>query len=151
METTFDEGGQNTAVPLPRRPRRKRRRKIVLGLLPRLLLVVSAAIIMLLATAAFVAKIARPYQIQHTEAKQIDQESATLSSYEAANRDLQAKIDYLKRPDGIENAARSQDWVKRGEISLEISIAPPAAPANHEQSGFAGIIRRAWQNLTAKS
>lgn len=151
MDTTLDDEGRIVDAVRPRAPRRRRRRRTVLGLGPRLILAAAAMIVMVFALVEFGIKIAQPYELQRSEARQIDQMNAQVASYNLSNQELQQKIDYLQRPDGIENAARAQDWVKRGEVSLEITVAPPATPANHDDSGFSGMIRHALRTFDHRS
>jgi cell division protein FtsB len=149
--TMHEEQAKSASERVRRQKRRKRRRKAVMGLIPRYLLLAAAAVLTIAVVYGFATKIARPYELQHQEARQISGLKSQLGTLDASNADLQNRIAYLKRPDGIENAARGLDYTKPGEVRLQVTVEPPATGDDASSRGFAGMVRRAWKSLISKS
>src|SRR5579883_2659656 len=115
-------------IERPRPSRKKRRRKRVLGMFPRLMLSAILVGFTIVVCVAMITKIIQPYQMSHDQSKQMSALSQQLADTESQSADLQKKVSYLRRPDGIEAAARAQGYLKPGEISLIIEN-PPASSA----------------------
>jgi cell division protein FtsB len=92
-------------------------------------------------------RIAKPYQRQAIQEKQISQLSAQLASVNSSNDEIQRKIDALHTQEGIETAARSQRFVVPGEVLLNVEATPIAQEPVVDQS-FGARIKRAWDGLT---
>ncbi len=93
----------------------------------------------------FVTKAAQPYRLEHQQARQIAALKRQFAESNVSNADLERQTAYLKRPDGIENAARAQGFVKPGEVSIEVqATVSPASPSSDRSQGLASILRNAW-------
>ena len=141
-----DEGD---AVSVPRR-RLKRKRRPVMGFGPRVALMGVIAGIGIVIFSALVTKAVQPYQMQHVQSAHIRQLKDQLGTITAENAELQTQIAALKRPDGVETEARSKNYLRPGEISLDITAQqppPPPAPAN---TGFAGVLQRVFHKFTGR-
>ncbi len=145
----FSVDGDYASAPAPRR-RSKRKRRPVMGFAPRVALMSMIAAVGILGFCGVVSKAVQPYQMQHVQSAHIRQLKTQLGTITAENSELQTRIAALKRPDGVETAARSQDYLLPGEVSLNITAQQPPPAPTPEAPGLAGALRRALHNITGR-
>ena len=125
---------------------RRKRRKRGTGRGAKLFAGSAAAVVGIVLLCGIVTKAAQPYQMQHQQARQIAQLRSQLSEANAQNADLERQTIYLQRPDGIENAARAEGFLKPGEVSLDIQAnTGPSTTGASQGGGIETILRNAWQ------
>lgn len=143
----------DTEVGNPRRnrPGRKsrRRKKPVPGLLPRFALIALVVGFSAVACAAIASKVAEPYEMMHQEKRQIATLNAQLQATDAQNEGMERQAQYLERPDGAEEVARSKGYLKPGEISLIIAT-PAGTQSAPAPDSFADRMRRALSHLMGR-
>ncbi len=142
MDTT------QTTKRIERRPRRRRSRKPILGPLPRLIILL---LVLGLVVSVFVPMgrwWQRRYTMNGVESRQIVSAQSKLTVLQSQNAQLQRERDYLRRADGIEVAARTQGYLRPGELRLVLET--PPAPAPPPASSFTDRVRTTWRRMTGQ-
>jgi cell division protein FtsL len=148
MDATFDNPTE-TRSSTPSSRRLRRRRKPIMGLFLRYVLMLTLCSVLVFACVLICLKIARPYSMQAREQAQISALNSRLMEDETSNRDLQQQIVFVQSRAGADTAARAQGFLAPGEVSIAITVKPPA-PVDNNQPGFESIMQSAWRHLSGR-
>jgi len=134
----------NTIDQLAHRRRHARKRKPVVGLLPRYILLAAGFVCVLAIGGMILAKIVDPYQEGAAQQRQISVLRTQLADTQVKNLGLEQRRDALYRPEGVEVAARSEGYLRKGEIRLVLEHDPNPMPEQVHHDSMADRWHNIW-------
>lgn len=120
------------------------------GLLTRYLFMGGLISLAVAVCAVVGATILQPYCMGASQGKEISGLSGQLQQLKSENSLLIQRRDSLSRPEGIEVAARSAGYLRKGEVRLVLEADPTPLPDRSESNSIAGKIRSAWMSIFAR-
>ncbi|MDR3708414.1 MAG: hypothetical protein P4L33_08935 [Capsulimonadaceae bacterium] len=140
----------NTIDPTARKRRRVHKRKPILGLLPRFGLLGTGLALLLIMGGLIVGKLIDPYQKGAVQQRQIAELRTDLNATRTKNEGLQQRRDALYRPEGIEVAARSEGYLRKGEVRLVLERDPTPLPERAHSDSILDRWRGAWLGFVGR-
>ena len=140
----------NSSIARSRKRRRSRKRKPIPGMLSRLTSFGVALVVAVTLIAVFARKVAEPYALGASQHRQIASLQDQLSETRLQNQHLQERRDALDRPEGIEVAARSEGYLRKGEARLVLEHDPSPMPDHPQIDSLLDRWRSAWFELVGR-
>ncbi|HEY3330179.1 MAG TPA: hypothetical protein VGK19_09185 [Capsulimonadaceae bacterium] len=132
-----------------RKRRRTRKRKPVYGLLPRFTVIGIVVLIGVAIITGLVGKAVEPFARASNQSGKIQMLQAQVNETVSENAKLEARKQSLSRPEGIEVAARSEGYLRKGEVRLVLENDPTPVAQPKDESPLQRI-RSAWMNFITR-
>ncbi len=139
----------NLDVEAPVR-RKARKRKPILGLVPRFAFMAAALVGTFVICGALLGKLIEPYAFGATQSQQIGVLKSQLNTTADENTRLQQRRDSLAKPEGIEVAARSQGYLRKGEVRVVLENDPAPIADRPATENVLDRWRSAWLNFAGR-